>query len=63
MVCFPQDAEEFPNLSAASERRHRVESPKLQSKQQAQVSVRLQMLSLPSDVTVLLRELLREPAR
>ncbi|XP_075825763.1 selenocysteine insertion sequence-binding protein 2 isoform X2 [Microtus pennsylvanicus] len=31
-----EDAEEFPNLSAASERRHRVESPKLQSKQQAQ---------------------------
>nr|XP_048303848.1 selenocysteine insertion sequence-binding protein 2 isoform X2 [Myodes glareolus] len=31
-----EDAEEFPNLSAASERRHRVESPKLQSKQQTQ---------------------------
>ncbi|CAH6799440.1 selenocysteine insertion sequence-binding protein 2 isoform X2 [Phodopus roborovskii] len=31
-----EDAEEFPNLSAASERRHRVESPKLQSKQQVQ---------------------------
>ncbi|KAH0508989.1 Selenocysteine insertion sequence-binding protein 2 [Microtus ochrogaster] len=31
-----EDAEEFPNLSAASERRHRVESLKLQSKQQAQ---------------------------
>ncbi|XP_051027283.1 selenocysteine insertion sequence-binding protein 2 [Acomys russatus] len=31
-----EDAEEFPNLSVASERRHRVESPKLQSKQQLQ---------------------------
>lgn len=31
-----EDAEEFPNLSVASERRHRGESPKLQSKQQAQ---------------------------
>ncbi|XP_035298862.1 selenocysteine insertion sequence-binding protein 2 isoform X4 [Cricetulus griseus] len=31
-----EDAEEFPNLSAASERRHRVESPKLQRKQQMQ---------------------------
>ncbi|XP_021509985.1 selenocysteine insertion sequence-binding protein 2 isoform X2 [Meriones unguiculatus] len=31
-----EDAEEFPNLSVASERRHRVESPKLQSKQQVQ---------------------------
>ncbi|XP_040611906.1 selenocysteine insertion sequence-binding protein 2 isoform X2 [Mesocricetus auratus] len=31
-----EDAEEFPNLSAASERRHRVESPKLQRKQQVQ---------------------------
>ncbi|KAL1785047.1 selenocysteine insertion sequence-binding 2 [Sigmodon hispidus] len=31
-----EDAEEFPNLSVASERRHRVESLKLQSKQQVQ---------------------------
>ncbi|XP_031215415.1 selenocysteine insertion sequence-binding protein 2 isoform X2 [Mastomys coucha] len=31
-----EDAEEFPNLSVASERRHRGESPKLHSKQQTQ---------------------------
>ncbi|XP_028719639.1 selenocysteine insertion sequence-binding protein 2 isoform X2 [Peromyscus leucopus] len=31
-----EDAEEFPNLSVASERRHRVESLKLESKQQVQ---------------------------
>ncbi|XP_008852807.1 selenocysteine insertion sequence-binding protein 2 isoform X2 [Nannospalax galili] len=31
-----EDAEEFPNLSAASERRHRAESLKLQSQQQTQ---------------------------
>ncbi|KAL6037976.1 hypothetical protein STEG23_018675 [Scotinomys teguina] len=31
-----EDAEEFPNLSVASERKHRVESLKLQSKQQVQ---------------------------
>ncbi|XP_049751517.1 selenocysteine insertion sequence-binding protein 2 isoform X3 [Elephas maximus indicus] len=31
-----EDAEEFPNLAVASERRHRVESTKFQSKQQPQ---------------------------
>uniref|UniRef100_A0A8C6GKH7 SECIS binding protein 2 n=1 Tax=Mus spicilegus TaxID=10103 RepID=A0A8C6GKH7_MUSSI len=31
-----EDAEEFPNLSVASERRHRGQSPKLHSKQQTQ---------------------------
>ncbi|XP_054943275.1 selenocysteine insertion sequence-binding protein 2 isoform X3 [Physeter macrocephalus] len=31
-----EDAEEFPNLAVASERRDRVESPKFQSKQQSQ---------------------------
>lgn len=38
---FTQDAEEFPNLAVASERRDRVESPKFQSKQQPQVIFRL----------------------
>ena len=38
---FTYDAEEFPNLAVASERRDRVESPKFQSKQQPQVIFRL----------------------
>lgn len=38
---FTQDAEEFPNLAVASERRDRVESPKFQSKQRPQVNFRL----------------------